>query len=228
MKKLLLRLSMIAVMLSFCLPASAQNSREYIRNAIKEWGECRNVAITRTNGDVALYGRNGCARSNVPSGLNKALKDLNSDNEYIDDIQLTEKGRWLILYGDNGIQWNDIPYSLERTLRSYNDDGEVITSVTFNDDGDWIVITTEHISASDTDIQNWLADGLEQFGGLWAACITDDSLVAVFEDGYKFLGNVPNDLRSALKSSNLDVYRLKIAGTAWFFADKNGKYRYNM
>lgn len=207
---------------------SAQNSRTYIRDAIKGWGECRNVAITRTNGDVALYGRNGCARSNVPSGLNDALTELNNQKEFIDDVQLTEAGRWLILYGNNGIRWNDIPYSLERKLREFNDNREVITSVTFNDDGDWIVITTEHISASDSRIQDWLAEGLRTYGGLWAACITDDCLVAVFEEGYRFIGNVPSDLKSALRESTLDVYRLKIAGTAWFFADINGRYRYNM
>lgn len=211
-----------------CLPISAQNSRAYIRDAIKGWGECRNVAITRTNGDIALYGRNGCARSNVPSELNDALTELNNQKELIDDIQLTEAGRWLILYGNNGIRWNDIPYSLERKLREFNDNREVITSVTFNDDGDWIVITTEHISASDSRLQDWLAEGLNTHGGLWAACITDDCLVAVFERGYKFLGNVPEDLRTALRETNLDVYRLKIAGTAWFFADMNGRYRYNM
>ncbi len=104
-------------MVSFFLPVNAQNSREYIRSAIREWGECRNVAITRTNGDIALYGRNGCARSNVPSGLSDAITELNNDNEYIDDIQLTESGRWLIIFGNNGLQWSRIPYSLERKLR---------------------------------------------------------------------------------------------------------------
>lgn len=219
---------MTIVLLSFAIPSFAQNNRSYIRDAIKGWGECRNVAITRTNGDLALYGKNGCARSGVPSDLNDAINELNSNGNYIDDIQLTERGKWLILIDDNGFQWNNIPYSLEQKIREYNNDGEQVTSVTFNDDGDWIIISTEHISASSTALQNWLADGLEDYGQLWAACITEDALVAVFENGYRFLGNVPEDLKTALKSTNLDVYRLKIAGTAWFFADKNGKYRYNM
>ncbi len=227
-RKFTVSLVMYLVFMASTFTVYSQNSRQYIRDAIKGWGECRNVAITRTNGDIALYGRNGCARSNVPSGLNDALTELNNQKELIDDIQLTEAGRWLILYGNNGIRWNDIPYSLERKLREFNDNREVITSVTFNDDGDWIVITTEHISASDVRIQDWLAEGLNIYGGLWAACITDDCLVAVFERGYKFLGNVPEDLRTALRETNLDVYRLKIAGTAWFFADMNGRYRYNM
>lgn len=63
---------------------------------------------------------------------------------------------------------------------------------------------------------------------LWAACITDDAVVAVYEEGFRVFGEIPQSLRTALKETSLDVYRLKIAGTAWFFADKNGKYRYNM
>lgn len=228
MVKKLFKLALVSLLCLLALPAEAQNSREYIRNAIRKWGECRNVAITRTNGDVALYGRNGCARSNVPSGLNQAINELNERGEYIDDIQLTENGRWLILYGANGIKWNDIPYSLEKQLRKYNDNGEVITSVTFNDANDWIVITTEHVSSSASSIQAWLSSGMKDWGALWAACITDDGLVAVFENGYKYIGNIPSDLEAALRETSLDVYRLKIAGSAWFFADKNGSYRYNM
>jgi hypothetical protein len=52
--------------------------------------------------------------------LRNALAELNNENKYIDDVQLTENGRWLILYDDNGIRWNDIPYSLEEKLREYN------------------------------------------------------------------------------------------------------------
>lgn len=92
MKNPCFKVILSTIMLLFCLPMGAQNSREYIRNAIKGWGECRNVAITRTNGDIALYGRNGCARTNVPSGLNDAITELNNQKELIDDIQLTEAG----------------------------------------------------------------------------------------------------------------------------------------
>lgn len=228
MKKSLKFLLLFTVLFSVWPTLQAQSSREYIRNAIKGWGECRNVAITKTNGDVALYGKNGCARSHVPRGLDEALSQLNRDGEYIDDVQLTENGRWLVLYGDNGLKWNDIPYSLEKKLREYNSNGEVITSVTFNDYGDWLIISTEHISASDSRVQEWLAEGMDRFGGVLTACMTDEGLVVVFEGGYRFLGDIPDDLEYALKNTSWDVYRLKIAGTAWFFADKDGRYRYNM
>lgn len=109
-----------------------------------------------------------------------------------------------------------------------NDEKEVITSVTFNDAGDWIVISTEHIAASNPEVYSWIAEGMEDYGALWAACLTDDALVLCYSGGYKFRGEVPSKLKTALKESSLDVYRVKIAGTSWFFADKHGHYRYQM
>lgn len=222
------RLLFLLVMMMVSSSMYGQTSREYIRNAIRGWGECRNVAITRTNGDLALYGRNGWAQQGCPSSLVRAIRELRNDSEYIDDIQLTESGRWVILFGNNGCQWSNIPYSLEKKLRQFNNDEEVITAITLNDSGDWAVITQNYISASSDAIQEWLHEGTKTHGALWTACITDDGMVAVYENGYRFYGNVPDDLRRALRNTDMDVYRLKISGTAWFYADQNGRYNYNM
>ena len=228
MKKRIL-FSLIAILgLLFTTNLNAQNSREYIRNSIREWGQCKNVAITKYNGDVALYGRNGWAGSGLPSGLKKALNELNEDNELIDDVQITERGEWLVLYGDNGIRWSVVPYDLEQKLREYNKRGDVITSVTFEDNGKWILISKEYFVASHDWIQDWLKEGADSYGALWAACVTSTAMVAVYENGYKFWGDVPSGLKQALKETNMDVYRVKIAGTAWFFSDGEGEYDYSM
>ena len=222
---------LFALVLCLLMPtieSIAQNSREYVRNSIKRWGECKNVAITKYNGDLALYGRNGWAGTGLPSGLEDALSELNRNEELIDDVQITENGKWLVLYGDNGFQWQGIPYSLENKLREYNNNSYVVTSVTFNDAGDWIIISQEYISASAGWIQDWLKEGMDKYGSLWAACVTSDAMVACYERGYRFYGNVPDDLKSALKETDMDVYRIKIAGTAWFIGDGKGRYRYNM
>lgn len=156
------------------------------------------------------------------------MSELNDDAEEINDVQLTEDGSWLILWGGNGATWSNIPYDLEAKIRHYNDEGEVITSITFNDGGDWICITEELISASDSRVLDWMSDGMDEYGQVWAACVTDDAMVVVYEKGYKFMGNVPDSLKDALAETSLDVYRIKIAGSSWFFADKYGDYRYNM
>lgn len=203
-------------------------NRSYIREQIQLHNECRNVAITEYSGNLMLYGRNGWAGSGLPSGLSTALNELNRDREYIDDVQITDGGSWLILYGNNGFRWSNIPYSLEQRIREWNSSNEVITSVTFNDAGDWIAVSQNYISASSQWIQDWLAQGCDDFGQLWAVCVTNDAMVAVYQNGYKFYGNVPQSLRDALDGETRDVYRLKISGTSWFYADSNGSYRYYM
>ena len=228
MKKFEKIMSVCAFIMAISIPMSAQSSRQYIKDEIRRRGECRNVAITKTGGDLMLYGRNGYASKGCPASLTRKLKELHDEGQYIDDVQLTESGSWLILWGNNGCSWSDIPYSLEKKLREYNDDGEIINTVTFNDDGDWIVITDTKYSASNTTYLDWLKEGERVHGELWTAHISDDAIVAVYENGYKYGGNVPASLREKAHSVTFDVYRLKFAGTAWFMADKNGNYSYNM
>lgn len=223
----------VSVCLLFCLAlipswTMAQTSRSYIREQIREWGECKNVAITQYNGDLALYGRNGWAGQGLPKGFSRALNELNENNELIDDVVLTEEGSWIIQYGNNGFRYAGISSSLESKIEEYNERGDVIMAVTYCDSGRWILISDKYYVSSAQWIQDWLNEGSEKFGELWTACVTDDAMVAVYDRGYKFYGDVPDDLRQALLESELDVYRLKISGSAWFFADKQGNYRYNM
>lgn len=112
-----------------CLTSTEANAqsrdRSYIREQISRRGECRNVAITKTNGDLMIYGRNGWAASGCPSGLTDALDELT-------------------------------------------------------------------------------------------------------EDGFRTIGEIPSTLGAKLNSTTIDVYRLKIAGSAWFISDGKSEYDYRM
>ena len=199
--------ALLFLLMAFCIvPAFSQGNRSYIKQSINEWGSCRNVAITQYGGSVALNWNNAYASYGIPSLLASALKELNNKKEFIDDVQLTEGGRWLVLYGDNGFRWSGIPADLESTLRQYNNDREVVTSVTFNDNGGWIVISNDHVTASTSEVNGWIREGMESFGQLWAAHMTNDGLVLCYERGYKFMGNVPDNLLSMLKSKCFDHY----------------------
>ncbi len=226
----LLRTALLALMVFVLSPnqSMSQNSREYIRNAIKEKGQCRNVAITRYGGDLMLYGRNGYAYKGIPYDLASKIDQLHAEGKFIDDIQLTEEGRWIILVGNNGAAWNDIPYELELKLREYNERNEVITSIAMNDNGEWAIIGTTIFSTSSSTISQWLKEGMDSYGQLWTVHMTEDAIVAVYARGFKYHGEVPYSLKSALREVSFNVYRLKFAGTAWFIADKSGNYRYNM
>ena len=83
----------ILLILTLMIPLVVfSQGREYIRFQIKAKGECRNVAITQTNGDLMMYGKNGWASTGCPKSLTDALDELNDENQYIDDVQLTEAG----------------------------------------------------------------------------------------------------------------------------------------
>lgn len=228
MKTNILRLAGILAFIIVGITAQAQNSRQYIRESIDGWGSCKNVAITRTNGDVAIYGSNGWSASSVPSGMTEAFRDLHDREKQLKDIVLTEDGNWIILWGGNGYNSEGLPGSLSNKLRQFNDDREELTSVAFNDAGEWAIVGVNHIAASDDDIQDWLLSGLDDYGTLWSVHMTEDSMIAVYEGGYKFLGDVPQGLKDALRETDLNVYRAKFAGQSWFFADRNGNYQYNM
>lgn len=230
MKRQMIR-SLLLVM-ALCLTATsadAQRDRNYVKSLIKKWGTCKNVAITKTNGDVALYGTCGYAASNVPASLLNKLKELNKTNTLIDDVQLTESGKWCVLYGKNDATWTtNIPSSLAEKINDFHNQNYVVRSISFNDYGDWVIVSDEYYATSSTELTNWLKNGSNSWGRLWAVCVTDDAVVAVYKNGFCYRGNVPEDLKEALRSTSFDVFRLKISGTSWFFADTNGNYRYKM
>ncbi len=216
----------------FCLGSSiyAQTpGRDFLRNQIKEWGECKNVAMTKSGGDVALFRSNGWAAQGAPLAMTNKLKELNKNNEDIREIVLTEDGSWLILWGDNGINSNGIPPSLYKKLKKWNSEGEQITSITCNDQGDWVVISKNKYSASSEKIMEQLKSGEEKNGELWAAHLTEDGLVACYEKGYNFMGNVPENLKLKLKDTSINVFRIKfLSDGAYFFSDLKGNFAYFM
>lgn len=230
MRKQLIKSMLLFIIMSLAtMSVNAQLDRNYVKNQIKRWGTCKNVAITKTNGDVALYGTCGYAASNVPTALLNKLKELNKSNILIDDVQLTESGKWCVLYGRNDATWtNDAPSGLINKIIEFHDNNYVVRSITFNDYGQWVIVSDEYYATSSTELTNWLKNGSNKWGRLWAVCITDDAAVAVYANGFCYRGNVPEDMKEALRSTSFDVYRLKISGSSWFFADTNGNYRYWM
>jgi hypothetical protein len=222
-------LAIVVCLFAFACPIQGQvQGHAYIKEQIRHKGECRNVIITKSIGSLMLHGRNGWAGIGLPHELFSTLRKLTNEGMYIDDIQLTEEGCWIVLMGKNGFTWFDIPYSMELQIRKASDDGEVITTATFNDAGDWIVITSKNYIASNDEIARWLKAGTKKFGLLLSATITDDAMVAVFKGGYLFYGNVPLSLRTSLRGTPLHIQRVKMNGTAWFFADKDGYYQHSL
>ena len=208
---------------------TTENSRSYIKQQIEKWGECKNVALTLTGGDVAIYGGNGYAANGIPQGMLDKLQLLNQSDQLIDDLVLTESGNWMILYGDNGINSYGAPDRLFNKLTEWNSQREVITSVTFNDNEDWIAITETKYSASSPFIIEKIQEGEAKHGEFWAAHLTNDGMVLCFERGYVFWGNVPENLKKELRETTINVFRIKFLSDGTFFiADFDGRFSYFM
>lgn len=221
------------------LDQGRDRDRDFVKEQIARAGECRNVAITMYGGDLVLCGRNGWAANDCPEYLTDALHGLERAGAFIEDVQLTEKGNWLIQYYDGPVadgqtaqsqkfRWSGIPRDLRRQLQRYMEDGETIYSVSFNDLKEWIIITSESFSASNSALRDWLKEANEEHGMLWTVCLTDDAVVVVCENGFYMDGEVPWTLEDALNSTEIFVRRLKIAGDSWFFSDGIGEFDYEM
>ena len=205
-----------------------KKSRTDIASQIRSWGKCSLVAITESNGDVAINGGNGYTYNGIPSGLLKDIDEIRDKKEVIQDITLTERGEHVVIWGNNGIRLSNIPNGMYDALKNMNSSKETITSAVFNDNGDWIVISEEHYNASSQEILSLIQEGAKQYGHVYSACLTNEAMIIVYDKGYKFRGNVPESLRKALNEAKIDVYRIKIAGDSWFFADKEGNYRMSL
>lgn len=197
-------------------------SRQFVKDHIRKNDNCRIVAITKTGGDIVVCGDNDWAASGCSTRITDILQMIFNKGETIRDVCLTEMGRFIVLYGKNAANWNDIPTDMEYHLRKMNDDGEDLYSATFNDAGDWIVVGSEHYACSATWLKEWLAGGAREYGLLRAAAVSSDAAVACFDGGYLFFGNVPQNLKNALREADFDVRIIKIAGSAWFFASEYG------
>jgi hypothetical protein len=210
-------------------PTYERTGRKFLRDQISQWGECKNVAMTMTGGDVALYKKNGWAAQGAPKSMTEKFNELNEADRLIDDVVLTEEGNWLILWGNNGISSFGTPDGLYSKLKKWNQEKEVITSVTFNDLGDWIAITKKKYSASSEKIMKYIQEGENEYGEFWAAHLTNDGLVLCYERGYKYMGNVPENLKLKLKETKINVFRIKfLSDGSFFIADFKGNYDYNM
>jgi len=208
------------------LPLFGQN-RTAMTNRIQQWGNCRVVAITETNGNVAISNRNDVQGDNIPASMANALTEYNRNGRLIKDVTLTENGSWLIIFDTNGYNGVNIPSGLLENLWVYNQAGDDILSASFNDEGDWVIVSRTRWTASNTDLANWLRSGQNQYGNLITVSLSRGSVAAVFNRGISFI-NAPPTLNNTLRQLNFQPHFVKIAGNSWFISDVNGNYWFNM
>ena len=224
------RLLLFAAITIASVTASVGQSRYFIKECIREWGACREVAITDKGGDIALNGTNQFAHDGISKTLAKNLQNLHDSAYQINDVQLTEKGRWLINYGNGLLRWHKIPVMLRNSIFELIASGQQIRSVTFNDDSEWIVVSDKgDVRSSFIKMDDWVEAGRAKYGALRFAQINNEGMILAYERGYMYLGNVSQKLKDALRAADFDVTTIKFTPQgAYFFAGKDGSYIYNM
>lgn len=224
MKKIILLVASIAMILG----AYAQDSRECIKHNIYKSNKCKSVALTQNNGNAMTFENNKWFAVGCPNNFTEALYELEVQEQEIQDIHLTELGRWVVLYNTNETRSDLLYENLKQKISDCQKEGEKITTITFNDSGDWIIVTAKQISASSDELVEWIQDGCDSYGQVWTACVTDDATIVVYQHGFKYLGKVPESLKEAIRACEGDIYTVKLSGDAWFFRCTDGKGCYHL
>lgn len=203
--------------------------RKDIKEFIDEQDGCRIAAITKKGGDVAICGQDGyCYTPSCPSGLKKALTEINGTGVRITDVCLTDAGRYVVLFGKNGFfNSADIPQSMYDALKRFRTNNEALLHAALNDSGEWVVVSDKHYIASRA-LMDWLKDGVQEYGDVRYVALTDNGKIASFEKGVRAEGIYSSVLWEALRKANFDIKVVKMAGDSWFFVPGKGGYNYSM
>ena len=224
MKQLILLLASLVLSTSI----QAQSNKEHIVQHIRAFDVCKSVAITQNSGSAMIYDQCEWIAQDCPHFFTEALYETKIAKDTLQDIHITELGRWIVLYNANKVKSDLLYENLNQKIASCQEDNEKITTITFNDNGDWVVVTTKQVTASSNDLLAWIIEGCQKYGQVWTACITEDAAVVVYESGFKFHGNVPENLKEALRACKSNVYTVKLSGSSWLFRCTNNTGVYSL
>ncbi|MCR4736172.1 MAG: hypothetical protein K5829_14340 [Treponema sp.] len=219
MKKIsILLLSGILFFSSVAMYASPAG--QYMHSQIQELKGCKNMALSDSSGMIMIEGGNGFSSYGIPKELSESLTTLNADNKSIYDICITESGYWYVV-GDT-LRGRGAPKFIYDKVAELCAAGEHVLCVNFNDNGIGIVITEKSISCNDNDILTALVDGGKKYGKLMSVCLRNKGLIAVYEEGFRKVGLVPDDLVEFLSETDLDIAYVKFTDAgSWFVGTEN-------
>ena len=202
-----------------------RSPRELTLAQMDTTGNCCELAMTRTQGWVMVYDK-GWAAYDAPDACKGFLRQVTDAGLVVRICRITETGNWMVVAGANAFSYTaDIPQALKDKLMEMNQQKKFITSADFNDYGEWILVSGKDVFASDPATENWIKEGIAQYGRPLSVCLTDDAAVVVFSGGYLSKGYVPATLKAWLAQPPFRVDCVRIFGDYWFIASGQGKYR---
>lgn len=206
--------------------AQSKNAN-YIHSVLEDWQSCKTGALTDNSGYVAVSKYNMSVWAGVPRDLSDYLKNVTGR---IDDICLTENGRWIVVGDEIQTGGGGVSNSLWNVIRNFVGQGDRITCVTFNDYDEWIVITDKHLQASNQTIQDNLVSTSRKYGFIKSACLSNNAYVIVASDGYFKHGKIPSGLENYLdNNATSDTAYVKFSdGGSWLICTETQAYHYEL
>lgn len=177
----------------------APYSRSGIRDAITNNNSCMNGTLSCEKGAIAIFGTNGyyCTMS-VPANLSAKLKYINSINGTVNDINITDNGKFVVVWNSN--QWYGImPQGALDKLRALGLSVD-LRSVAFDNNGNYVIVTSDNVYSSSGNYERFCKAKKDELGELYSVSMTTSGIVCCYERGATFYGAVPANVVNAMNS----------------------------
>lgn len=138
---------------------------------------------------VFVTGRNNYVANGLPSAVRGKISELQSLDQRITDICVTDMGWWAIVYDGTHID-GELPASLDATLDSLTSAGERIMSVSISPDGSYAYVTDRSYGASSLKDEATLREAVEAFGIPVSVSLSQGGCLVVCDRGI-YVRDVP-------------------------------------
>lgn len=210
------------------IPTADSSYMSYIKESLKKYDQCRTGAITKSGPGVAIWGINGYSSNEYcHSDLKNALKEINSKEQTVNDVAVSERGNYVVVYGNNGYYYLGIPDEMVTWLQKYNKDKKNIISVAFTDEGRWAIVT-ENSYISDDYTGKVMDEAYAKYGYINSVSLSGNSVV-VCCDGGVYYKNAPKKLIERLNKVDFLPKVIKFTDNGLLLiTDGDKKYDYFM
>lgn len=184
----------------------------------------------RSGAGVVIYGNNGYAYTGrTTDALKNKIVELNKANSKIDDVCVTDNGRYCLIWGDNGYAASG-PTEFLNKLEDFNHRKETIRSVALTDGGTWAIVGETNTSCANTTLLQFVIGARDKYGTIYSISLFNmGAIVVCCERGVAWNNMVPNKVIEEIKNANFSVRYVKFTTNGKFIiTDGDKTSRYNM
>ena len=183
-------------------PLAASSKLKSLKEAIDGWKECKGGVITDSGAGVAVYKSNGYQCASAPESLSSSLKEANDGRHEIVDVCITEANSYIMFYGLNGYSYKgSVPQGLKDAIQTVRSKSIKTVSASFNEAGEWCLVSENGDYYCSESVRRKIAPFVKDFGKLCSVTLTENALVACYQNGVYYY-NVNPKVEQSLSSIN--------------------------